>query len=81
VFQFLTPHSFAVRYEILTVLISNSDKFLLDLVHFFHLYSYVHLGDYIEVTLRIIFLRYNAISRFSITFQFFSLAKKFFFFK
>jgi hypothetical protein len=75
-FQFLTPHSFAIRYEILTVLISTSGKLLLDLVLFFHLYSYVLLGDYIEVSLRIIFLRYNSISRFSIICSFFSHAKK-----
>jgi len=35
VLQFLTPHSFAIRYEILTVLSSTSGKLLLDFVRFF----------------------------------------------
>jgi len=35
VLQFLIPHSFAIRYEILTVIISASGKLLLDLVLFF----------------------------------------------
>jgi len=79
--QFLTPHSFAIRYEILTVLISTRGKLLLELFLFSRLYSYVHLGDYIEVSLGIMFLRCNAISRFSITFSFSSHAKNLYFFK
>jgi len=35
VLQFLTPHSFAIRYEILTVLISTNGKLLLELLLFF----------------------------------------------
>jgi len=75
VFQFLTPHSFAIRYEILTVLISTSGKLLLELLLFSHLYSYVHLGDHIEFSLGIMFLRCNAIGRFSLHFRFSHMRK------